>query len=99
MLTVNKLTQEIYDVKNVLETPSKLSLWTILEGADWKKLALALEVEAFQQAFFFLFRSLSLFQLSFAPCPRADHASLLQLASVVDMFPILPVFLLSRSFI
>lgn len=48
MLTVNKLTQVIYDVKNVLETPSKLSLWKILEGADWKKLALALEVEAFQ---------------------------------------------------
>lgn len=63
MLTVNKLTQVIYDVKNVLETPSKLSLWTILEGADWKKLALALEVEAFQQAFFFcsvLYRSFSL---------------------------------------
>lgn len=55
MLTVNKLTQVIYDVRNVLETPSKLSLWTILEGADWKKLALALEVEAFQQAFFFFF--------------------------------------------
>lgn len=64
MLTVNKLTQVIYDVKNVLETPSKLSLWTILEGADWKKLALAPEVEAFQQAFFFffsvLYRSFSL---------------------------------------
>lgn len=65
-----------------------------LGGGRLKKTGSSTRSRGFSAGVFFLFRSLSLFQLSFAPCPRADHASLLQLASAVDMFPILPVFLL-----
>lgn len=57
-----------------------------LGGGRLKKTGSSTRSRGFSAGVFFLFRSLSLFQLSFAPCPRADHASLLQLAYQYSCF-------------